>query len=38
MIDALRRAAEVGRICSISGFKTKVEHKLLETLLRSRAA
>jgi hypothetical protein len=25
MIDALRRAAEVGRFCSIRGFKTKVE-------------
>src|SRR6267378_1829409 len=25
MIDALRRAAEVGRFCSIRGFETKVE-------------
>jgi len=24
-IDALRRAAEVGRFCSIRGFETKVE-------------
>src|SRR5450759_3489204 len=26
MIDALRRAAEVGRFCSIRGFKTKVDN------------
>jgi hypothetical protein len=28
MIDALRRAAEVGRCCSIRGFEAKVERKL----------
>ena len=32
MIDALRRAAAVGRICSIRGFEMKVERKLLDAL------
>jgi hypothetical protein len=27
MIDALRRAADVGRFCSIRGFEAKVERK-----------
>lgn len=37
MIDALRRAAEVGRFCSIRGFKTKVERKLLDALAKPRS-
>ena len=37
MIDALRRAAEVGGFGSIRGFKTKVEHKLLDALAKPRS-
>ena len=37
MIDALRRAAEVGRFCSIRGFETKVERKLLDALANPRS-
>ena len=37
MIDALRRAAEVGRFCSIHGFEAKIERNS-STLLRSRVA
>jgi len=37
MIDALRRAAEVGRFCSIRGFETKVERKLLDALAKPRS-
>jgi Integrase core domain len=38
MIDGLRRAAEVGRFCSIRGFETKVERKLLDALAKPRSA
>jgi len=37
MVDGLRRAAAVGRICSIRGFEAKVERKLLDALAKPRS-
>ena len=37
MIDALRRAAAVGRFCSIRGFERQVECKLFDALANPRS-
>lgn len=37
MIDGLRRGAACDRICSVRGFETKVERKLLDALANPRS-